>query len=144
MDSQRKARYQDKLIKFDKYFDQYTKWLASHPLNDLDIDGDAHWVYAIIHVFQNLAEMCSDLTAMIIKDKGLIPKDNYTNYKILQENGILSQKNYQILIKVNGLRNRVAHEYNGLNYTIAWEAMEEFIDTFENIKGEFGSWLKQH
>ena len=143
MDPQRKARYQDKLQKFDRYYDQYIKWLASHPINKLDLEGDAHWVYAIIHVFQNLAELCSDLAAMIIRDKKLIPKDNYSNYKLLQENTILSEKSYQILIKVTGLRNRVAHEYNGLNYTIAWEAMEQFIDGFENIKEEFGSWLKQ-
>jgi uncharacterized protein YutE (UPF0331/DUF86 family) len=143
MDPQRKARYQDKLQKFDRYFDQYTKWLASHPINNLDLEGDAHWVYAIIHVFQNLAELCSDLAAMIIKDKKLIPKDNYSNYKLLQEKNILSEKSYQILIKVNGLRNRVAHEYNGLNYNIAWEAMEQFIDGLEAIKEEFGSWLAQ-
>ena len=73
MDPQRKARYQDKLQKFDLYFNQYTKWLASHPIVEMELGEDAHWVYAIIHVFQNLAELCSDLAAMMIKDKELIP-----------------------------------------------------------------------
>lgn len=144
MKPQRKARYQDKLEKFDLYFTQYTKWLESHPINALDEINDVHWVYAIIHVFQNISELCSVLSAMILKDESINPKDNYTNYKSLFNRKILSQECFSALNKINGLRNRIAHEYNGLNYEIAWEAMEEFINLFEKVRGEFQAWLTQH
>ena len=137
-------RYQDKLEKFNLYFTQYSEWLESHPITDLDMSKDVHWVYAIIHVFQNMAELCSDLAAMILKDEEINPKDNYTNYQSLFNRKILSQSSLMALIKINGLRNRVAHEYNGLNYDIAWKAMEEFINNFEKVRGEFQAWLAQH
>ena len=138
------TRYQDKLEKFNLYFTQYSEWLESHPITDLDMSKDVHWVYAIIHVFQNMAELCSDLAAMILKDEEINPKDNYTNYQSLFNRKILSKSSLMALIKINGLRNRVAHEYNGLNYDIAWEAMEEFINSFEKVRGEFQAWLAQH
>lgn len=144
MEPQRKVRYQDKLEKFNLYFTQYSEWLESHPITDLDMNKDIHWVYAIIHVFQNMAELCSDLSAMILKDEQINPKDNYTNYQSLFNQKILSQPSLMALIKINGLRNRVAHEYNGLNYNIAWEAMKEFINNFKKVRGEFQAWLAQH
>ncbi|TFH30709.1 MAG: DUF86 domain-containing protein, partial [Promethearchaeota archaeon] len=106
-DSLRKNRYADKFEKFDLYFDQLSKWLEAHPLSDLDFSQDTHWIYAIFHAFQNLAEVCADIAAMILKDEDHIPKDNYSNYLSLYDYKIISKNSQQTLQKINGLRNRV-------------------------------------
>ncbi len=144
MDTKRIQRYHDKFAKFDLYYSQLTEWLESHPINILDENKSAHWIYAIIHVFQNLAELISDLGSMILKDSGVIVKDSYTNYQNLHNKSIITKSTHEILKKVNGLRNRVAHEYIGLNYNMAWEAMEEFVGKLDTIRGELHQWLSNN
>ena len=144
MEESRKNRYLDKLNKLDSYIENLSLWLMKHPYNESDQKPDLHWIYAIIHVFQNTAEVLADLCAMILKDQQIPVKDNYSNFHLLFTNKIISEKTHENLKKINGLRNRIAHEYNGLNYYIAWEAMNEFLEEIEQIQSEVKKWLKKH
>ena len=141
MDSNRIQRYRDKFTKFDIYHDQLSEWLISHPIESLDEKKDIHWIYAILHVFQNIAELISDISAMVLKDSGKIVKDNYTNYKMLYDQSVISKSSLDTLKRITGLRNRIAHEYNGLIYDLAWKAMEDFIERFKFIREDLYKWL---
>lgn len=62
---------------------------------------------------------------MIIKDENLMPKDDYSNIDIAEKNKLLTNDLCTALRDMNGLRNRIIHEYNGLSDEIALESMEE-------------------
>ncbi|RLI65230.1 MAG: hypothetical protein DRO88_05120 [Promethearchaeia archaeon] len=70
MDPDRVQRYLAKFEKFEYFYNQFSKWLDQHPIDSIDPEKDAHWLYAIVHVFQNISELISDLVAMILKDLG--------------------------------------------------------------------------
>lgn len=144
MDQARINRYYDKLTILDSNLNHLATWLLGHPFSTLDEETDLHWIYAILHVFQNIAENLTDIAAMIVKDKQIPIKDNYSNFRILFQNGIISNSSYDQLRRINGLRNRIAHEYNGLMYQIAWAAMNEFIETIQIIREEFSTWITKN
>ena len=144
MDPDRVQRYLAKFEKFEYFYNQFSKWLDQHPIDSIDPEKDAHWLYAIVHVFQNISELISDLVAMILKDLGKTIYDNYTNYQTLYQLSVISQKSWNSLRKINGLRNRIAHEYNGLNYSIAWESFVFFSEDLEQIRQELEKWLTKN
>lgn len=80
---------------------------------------------------------------MIIKDLSLIVEDNYSNFEKLLKRDIISAEMFQGLKKLNGLRNRIVHDYNGLIDEITWESISEnkkYINEFEKVIKE---WLEK-
>lgn len=144
MDITRKNRYLDKIQKVETYSENLDDWITHHPIDDLDEKQDLHWIFAIIHIFQNIAEVLADVSAMILKDENIPVKDNYTNYEILYNREIISRRSWESLRKINGLRNRITHKYNGLNYKIAWDAMQELEEQIQEILEELKKWLTKH
>lgn len=72
--------------------------------------------------FQELVEVTGDLGAMITKDEGRIPKDDYTNIEGLKS--ILEPHIISNLKKANGLRNVLVHEYSGIIDQVPFESAE--------------------
>lgn len=49
---------------------------------------------------------------MIVKDLGLMVNDDYKNLDVLKERKIISTEMHNTMKKLNGLRNRIVHDYN--------------------------------
>lgn len=84
-----------------------------------------------------------DLLAMMLKDEGLVPKDDYSNIDLILEKKIMDKKLSDVLKESNGLRNRVIHEYNGLNSEIAYKSMLELLPSFDAFLGTVEKWLQK-
>ena len=84
-------------------------------------------------------EAMTDINSMIIKDLNLVVGDDYTNMEKLEQHGIINAKMADDLKKLNGLRNVIMHQYNGLeeeiimsNINVILQTLKEFIDHVRN------------
>ena len=127
MDETRKNRYLDKISNLKKYYNLLNQWFKESDLDDLIKTGDYRQVFAIYHATQLSIETISDLCAMIVKNLNFNPKDNYTNFEILQRENIISDELFLALKELNGLRNRIVHDYNGFIDEIAWQSISNHL-----------------
>ncbi|MHA1292984.1 MAG: DUF86 domain-containing protein [Promethearchaeota archaeon] len=100
--------------------------------------------FAIYHAFQINTEIITDLTAMLVKDSKITPKDDYTNIEILRQNKVISRDLSDKLREIKGLRNRIVHNYNGLIDKIALERIINLLDSMEDFINGCEQWLKKN
>ena len=77
---------------------------------------------------------------MCIKDKKKLPKDDYTNIQLAYEYNLISKTEKELLNEANGLRNRLIHEYNGLNDKLAFTALTRLLPGLKNILQKVKEW----
>lgn len=143
MEDKRRSRYNDKLTSLKEYLNLLDDWLKTNSLKDLKENNKLDRLFAIYHVFQLITEIVIDLSSMIIKDLNLNPGDNYLNFERLFKKSIITQPVLADLKKLTGLRNRIVHDYNGLNDELAWESIEENIHSIQKFKEMIETWLKK-
>ena len=98
--------------------------------------------FAIYKVMTELVEALSDVMAMILKDLKHGPKDDYLNYDKIMELKIISEEQTAILNRSRGLRNRVVHDYNGLDENIALIGIFEVLDPLSGICEVLDEWIE--
>lgn len=136
MQVERLKRYKDKLDLIEKRIDELIEWKG-------DFLSDEKSKLASYKAFQEVVEASMDIIAMLIKDENLVPKDDYSNIDIAEKNGLLKSELYSALRDMNGLRNRVIHEYNGLSDSLAFESIENLIPDIRKLAEFIETWLKK-
>ena len=81
---------------------------------------------------------------MIVKDVKLIPKDDYSNINIIKNKKIVNSDLAAKLREANGLRNRIVHDYNGLDNEIAYNRLKNLLKYFQEFKVKAKEWLKKN
>lgn len=132
----RLKRYKDKLDLIEKRIDELNEWKG-------DYLSDEKSKLASYKAFQEIVEASMDIIAMLIKDESLVPKDDYSNIDIAEKNSLLKGELCSALRDMNGLRNRVIHEYNGLSDSLAFESIENLIPKVEELAECIKTWLKK-
>lgn len=143
MDEKRRIRYFDKLSSLKKYFILLKKWFNDPNLEETIKNKNYERIFAIYHSAQLTVEVIIDISAMIVKDLELNPKDNYSNYETLFQNDIISLEIKTSLKELNGLRNRLAHDYNGIIDEIAYETLSKNIEKITKFKDSVELWLEK-
>ena len=72
-----------------------------------------------------------------------LPKDDYTNIDFLVEKKVIDSKTGKKMKEANGLRNRLVHEYDGLNDMLAYESMKELVNHLKSFSQEVLKWMKK-
>jgi uncharacterized protein YutE (UPF0331/DUF86 family) len=137
-------RYREKLEKLEEYRLLFSKWFYENSLQNLEAQDNFQKIFAIYHTIQLMVEVITDIVSMMLKDSSLIVEDNYSNFKKLLKRDIISSELFQGLKELNGLRNRIVHDYNGLIDDIAWKSIEKnkkYIDKFKKVVKK---WLDQN
>jgi uncharacterized protein YutE (UPF0331/DUF86 family) len=98
---------------------------------------------AIYKAFQELVELFTDICSMMLKDMSEIVEDDYSNIETLQKKGIFNQEQESILKESNGLRNRLIHEYNGLERKTAINSILEINEKLDSIIEVINTWIKK-
>ena len=97
---------------------------------------------AVYKEFQELAEAISDILGMALKASGKIVEDDYSNIergsKLIGVAEIASD-----LKKINGLRNVLVHEYNGIVEKRAFESITSLLPAAEAFSEGTKKWLKK-
>ena len=138
MDIDRAKRYKDKINRASRRADQIGDWALSN--SNLDFAGDEKTQLATYKAFQEMTEACLDIVAMICKDSGNIPRDDYTNIQSLEwmDQGIKVS-----LAEANGLRNRIVHRYNHTDDLIALESMRAILPQLRKFLEEVELWIRK-
>lgn len=134
MDEERISRYREKISIIEKRKDNIDSWIRS---------GDEKSILAVYKAYQELMEAFTDIFAMILRDSEIMVKDDYTNIERLREKNILDEEHEGLMKEANGLRNRLVHEYNGLERKLAIESIERINSEIEGVLEVIKRWLQK-
>lgn len=98
---------------------------------------------AIYKEFEEAAEILADVIAMIVKDMGRVCEDDYSNIEIVSQVLGIDEKLKNSLKKVNGLRNILVHEYNGVDDSLAFDSISELIPEIEKAIEVIEKWISE-
>jgi uncharacterized protein YutE (UPF0331/DUF86 family) len=138
MKIERACRYKDKLDLIFKRAGQAQSWLEEVS-SDVFLEDDKTKL-ASYKAFQEAVEASLDLVAMMCKDLGIQPQDDYSNLERLDDLGDGSKK---ILIEANGLRNHLVHRYNKRDDLLALESMKGLLSGIMAFGEEVEAWLEK-
>ncbi len=124
MDALRKKRYDGKI----EYVKKSLTFIRRFGDDELSNRG-------ILYSIQVSIESIVDLVAMLIKDLGIIVSDDEKNINSLVKELNWDKKLGEKLIRANGLRNVIVHQYNGIQENIINTSMME-------LKGDLSIWLQ--
>jgi len=137
MDEERLKRYWDKINLISKRSAEINEWTAIPPK---DFITDEKTKLATYKAFQEIAEACMDIVAMLCKDSKIPPKDDYTNIDLLKNNYF---ENTGPLIEANGLRNRLVHRYNATDDVLAFESIKEILPGITTFIAGVKKWIRE-
>lgn len=135
MNKDRIKRYKEKITVIETRRNNIFSWIS---------ETDEKSVLAVYKAFQEVVDSLTLIFAMMLKDRGEIVEDDYSNIEALERTNLLNQKQSAVMKEANGLRNRLVHEYNGLERQTARISMEEINDEMEDILTKVRSWIKKH
>ncbi|MGV8174764.1 MAG: DUF86 domain-containing protein [Methanothrix sp.] len=136
--AERSGRYKDKLDIVFKRAGQAQRWIGE--ISPDDFLEDDKTKLASYKAFQEAVEACLDLVAMMCKDYGVRPQDDYSN---LERLGSLSTISRKVLIEANGLRNHLVHRYNRRDDLLALESMKNLLSGIVVFGEEVEMWLEK-
>lgn len=131
----RLKRYHDKIAIVEKRQGNISSWIHQ---------TDEKSVLALYKAFQEIVEAFTDICAMILKDMKELVKDDYANIDRLSEMNIFDRTEAELLKESNGLRNRLIHEYNGLERSTALQVIHDINKDFDVLIEHVKTWIKKH
>lgn len=137
MDEERLGRYAAKLDHARNRLRLFQEWVP-------DADTSTQALLASYKAFQEVAEAVLDVVAMVLKDAGIPPKDDYHNLERLAHERILTDVVAKRLAEVNGLRNRLVHEYNGLWDDVAIESAVALVGPIQTAMEVLQAWMAKN
>ena len=138
MKIERAGRYKDKLDLIFKRSGQALIWLEEVSA-EVFLEDDKTKL-ASYKAFQEAVEASMDLVAMMCKDLGIQPQDDYSNLERLDDLGESSKK---VLIEANGLRNHLVHRYNRRDDLLALDSMKGLLSGIMAFGEEVEAWLEK-
>jgi len=140
MELARAKRYRDKISRIIHSITDIKDWASSQEV----FLEDRKTRLATYKAFQEAVEAITDIVAMMVKDLGEIPKDDYTNIETLYNKKIISSELKKAIKEANGLRNRVVHEYNGILDEVAYASIMKLIDDMEDFARVVEEWVSKN
>lgn len=137
VDEERLARYADKLNHVDDRLAEFQQWSQLAP-------EDAMAKAASFKALQEIGEAIADVCAMLTKDTGRSPKDDYTNVEKLEEQGIFTGDLRSVVEELNGLRNRLVHEYDSFDSRTALDSGRRLAQKIPKVTGALRRWISEN
>ena len=98
---------------------------------------------AMYKEFQEAVEAAADICALTRRSLDSSAQDDYSNVDYLVERGIVPAGLGQSLKEANGLRNRLVHEYDGINDRIAYTSIARLTEALREFSGVILAWLQR-
>lgn len=143
MDSSRIERYRKKLLYLKRYIDWLDEWIKKKPLKQIIENEEYQLLMGIYHTIQNAVACIIDIMAMINNDLSNLVQDNYSNLDLLLEKKILNKEIKPGIKELIGLRNRLAHDYNGIVDETAWQSIDRNSKYLIDFHNGIEKWLNQ-
>jgi uncharacterized protein YutE (UPF0331/DUF86 family) len=133
MDNLRKLRYKEKI----ELVRERIKQFDIKPQNKMEKWG-------LFYAIQTAIESVFDLIAMLVKDMGIVVKDDEDNVERIMNEKTLDDELGKQLKDAKGMRNIIVHQYNGINEGIIFNSLpklkhliEHWINIIEGSIDEF-------
>lgn len=81
-----------------------------------------------------------DIVAMMCKDKGIIPKEDYSNIENL---ALIDGKIKAALFQSNGLRNRLFHRYNQTDDHLTVQGIDALLPELLSFAEMVQLWIRE-
>lgn len=134
---ERYQRYLDKINLCESRIVHVKKWMSED-------NKELKTILATYKGIQEIIESLTDIISMILKDNKSSVNDDYTNFKKIVEKGILNKKDQSILDEANGLRNRLIHNYNGIDDEMAINSFKTLLPSISNIIELLNKWIQKN
>lgn len=141
LDEKRLTRYKGKLELLRERKSDIEDWLQGMTFEFFQ--SDKKTTLAVYKAFQEAVESAMDICSMLLKDSKKTVKDDYENIKKLEEMKTIPPELAASLTEANGLRNRLVHEYNGLETKTAFESLKELLPRLGDFGREVEKWLEK-
>ncbi len=138
IDDNRKNRYLDKLDKIEKRCSEIQSWIKS----EQEFINDERNKLAVYKAFQESVEAITDICAMFLIDTNRGVGDDYENLKKCSDK-LYPKELLSSLREANGLRNRVLHEYNGLEDLNAYKSIKRLNKDLKTFEKEVRKCIKK-
>ncbi len=102
-------------------------------LDKIETPENEKELYAIFYLIHTSIEASMDICAMLVKDLGGIPGDDYTNIEFLIEKGVLKDNIGEKMKKLNGMRNILVHRYNKIDESLIVDSIDEIKEVLEKF-----------
>ena len=137
MDENRLKRYWDKINLISKRSAEIKEWTA---ISLQEFVTDEKTKLATYKAFQEIAEACMDVVAMMCKDSKIPPKDDYTNIELLRNTHF---ENMESLIEANGLKNRLVLRYNATDDVLAFKSIRKILPGITKFITGVRKWIRE-
>jgi len=97
---------------------------------------------AMYKEFQEAIEAAADICALVRRSLDSSAQDDYSNVDYLVEREIIPADLGRSLKEANGLRNRLVHEYDGINDRMAYISIARLIEALREFPGVILRWLQ--
>ena len=137
MDEDRRLRYRDKVFWIHRRADLIETWI-SEP--DGDLKTDTKTTLAIFQGFQEITEATMDCISMFLRDNQEPARDDYSNIDRID---LFSPDQKHLLREMNGLRNRIIHQYNGTDESLALTGIEQSLPEIRSLAQVIEEWINR-
>ena len=96
---------------------------------------------AMYKEFQEAVEAATDICALVRRSLDSSAQDDYSNVDYLVEREIIPADLGRSLKEANGLRNRLVHEYDGVNDRMAYNSITRLTEALRTFSGVILEWL---
>lgn len=129
-----------KLADLESYIDQISEFRS---LSVGDYQSDWKIQRIVERTLHLMLELCIDVGGHIISDRKLRIPDSYADgFRILHENGIVSDALIEPLVNMAKFRNIIVHQYEKVDPEIVIGILQNNIEDFERFIKEITTYLK--
>jgi uncharacterized protein YutE (UPF0331/DUF86 family) len=139
LDASRAERFSQKLAELEDRLE----FLKSNLGEEKEFLNDRILRKAMYKEFQELAEIVSDLSAMLVRDESKTVEDDYSNLEKVSKILSLDKSCADELKRANGLRNVLIHEYNGIIDKQAYESIGAVLEGICVFGKALRKWQKE-
>jgi uncharacterized protein YutE (UPF0331/DUF86 family) len=138
--SEREDRYKAKLERIEGRLESVEDWMED--VTKEEFSNELQLRLSIYKAIQEISEAVTDLTAMYLSDKDKVVGDNYENLEACS--GELFDKEINKDLKnLNGLRNRIVHEYDKIQHDTAYKAIKDTKPAVKKFRESVEQWIKK-
>ena len=139
MERERLDKYQSKLQRIQDRLNSIEEWMENVSKNEFSEELQLR--LSVYKAIQEVSEAVTDLCAMYLSDRGKLVGDSYENISATSEE-LFPDKLEDNLKNLNGLRNRIVHEYDKIDHNIAFNAIKTVNKPTRDFKEEVEKWIK--
>lgn len=130
-----------KLSALDEYMKQINEY-ANISLSDYAADWKVQRI--VERTLQMMIETCLDVSGHIISDEKLRVPETYADmFRILVENDILKESQFEAFEKMAKFRNIIVHDYEKIDAEIVLGILQKNLIDFETFKAAIVDYLKK-